>query len=184
MLTVSVLGGASSYAHDQRQVRMKFAGSLLLNVEQQQVDTQNVPTGMTELIAISQTKAKGNLGSADVKSVSKTQGHAPVPDPACPEGFLKVADINENAIIFTFRDLSLLYGDGTGVVCLNFTDFSQYASIDGIWTGGTKRFRNADGEFSIVIDRIVGIGHTDPDMGVFSTTQFSAETGRVTGYLN
>ena len=179
MTMLATLGAGLAYGHDSddsEKVRMKFAGALLLNVEQQQVDGNGVPLVMTEFIGMSRAKARGSLGRADVNVVTKSHAVAPEFDPVCPDGFLKVAEITENAIVFTFSDLSLLYGDGQGVVCLNFTDFiTQFVSIDGTWTGGAKRFKNAEGEFSIVIDEISGIG---------SNTQFSAETGRITGFLN
>lgn len=176
-IALAALGAGIASAHDSddtKNIRMKFAGALLLNVEQQQVDANNVPVGMTGLIGMAHGNAVGNLGKADISVVTKSQGVAPMPDAACPDGFLKVAEITDNAIVFTFSDLSLLYGDGQGVVCVNFANGSQFASIDGAWTGGAKRFSNAAGEFSIIIDKITPIGRN---------TQFSAETGRITGFL-
>lgn len=177
MTALAALGTGLSSAHDSdhsKKVKMKFAGVLLLNVEQQQVDVNNVPLGMTGLIGMSHARAAGNLGHADVNVVTKSQGVVPTFDAACPDGFLKVADITDNAIVFTFSDLSLLYGNGEGVVCAN-SDRSQFVSINGNWTGGAKRFKHAEGEFSIIIDKINAIS---------SNTGFSAESGKITGFLN
>lgn len=180
--TLAALSAGFAFADGVKPIKMKFAGSLLLNLEQQQVDAMNVLLipPVTALIGIAQTKAKGNLGRADVTAVTKAKAleYGPVSDGACPGGlyggFLKVADITDNAIIFTFSDLSLLYGNGQGLVCVNFANGEQFASIDGEWTGGTGRFANVAGEFTIVSDEISAIG---------GSTQFSAETGRITGFL-
>lgn len=174
MTTLAALSAGIAFADGAKPIRMKFAGSLLLNLEQQEVDAMNQPIAMTAFIGIAQTKAKGNLGRADVTAVTKAAGIQPVPDAACPDGFLKVANITDNAIIFTFSDLSLLYGNGQGLVCVNFANGEQFASIDGDWTGGTGRFANAEGDFTIISDEISDIG---------GSTQFSAETGRITGFL-
>jgi len=178
MAMLVVLAAGPAYADDDddhddlRKVKMKFAGSLLLNVEQQPVGMDGQPNAATALIGISHTKAVGNLGRADIMVVTNTG--PPESLKACPAGFDKVADITSNSIVFTFNDLSLLYGDGQGVVCFNPITFAQSASVDGNWLGGSKRFANAAGKFSIVIDKI---------MPVNPNTQFSAESGRITGFL-
>ena len=135
MTTLAALSAGIAFADDTKPVHMKFAGSLLLNLEQQEVDAMNVPTAMTTFIGRSQTKAIGNLGRADVTAVTKAPGVLPVFDAACPDGFLKVANITDNAIIFTFSDLSLLYGNGQGLVCVNFANGEQRLTLTRLSVG-------------------------------------------------
>jgi len=115
------------------------------------------------------------LGSADLTAVTKVENLIPGPDDRCPDNFAKVADITDNSLVFTFSDLSLLYGDGQGVVCINFTNGEQYVAVEGVWLGGTARFRNAEGEFSI------RFGEFAP---VSPNTQIVAESGTITGTLS
>ncbi len=181
MTVLAALGAASADAddaHKAKRVDMKFAGTLLLNLEQQQFSS-GMPNG-TGFIGVARAKAVGNLGWADVSAATKAE---PVPgfpeyDARCPAGFLKVAEITDNNLVFTFFDLSLLYGDGTGVVCFefdeNFLPIDRFVSVQGEWLGGTKRFANVEGEFSLVSEELVEIS---------PNTQFSAESGRITGFL-
>ncbi len=88
---------------------------------------------------------------------------------------MKVAAITDNSLVFTFSDLSLLYGDGQGVVCINFANGEQYVAVEGVWLGGTARFRNAEGEFSIRFDEFAMVN---------PNTQIVAESGTITGTLS
>ena len=132
-----------------------------------------MPTG-TSTLGLVRGKVKGNLGRADVTAVTKSASVVPGPDTRCPEGFLKVEDIIHNSRVFTFSDLSLLYGDGQGVVCINFANGEQYVAVEGVWLGGTARFRNAIGEFSIRFDEFAPVN---------PNTQLVAESGTITGTL-
>lgn len=129
---------------------------------------------MVERRSIALGKGVGTFGRVDVMVV--TFDGPPVSAKSCPEGFIKVADIVENNLLLTFRDLSLLYGNGTGVVCLNPADPTAVplAEIDGAWNGGTGRFGNAGGTWSLRIDVAEPIG---------IATQFIAETAVLTGHL-
>ena len=69
----------------------------------------------------------------------------------------------------------MLYGDGQGVVCINFANGDQYAAVEGVWLGGSARFLNAEGEFSIRFDEFVLVN---------PNTQIVAETGTITGTLS
>jgi hypothetical protein len=98
----------------------------------------------------------------------------PVPDERCADGFLKIADITHNNLVFKFEDLSLLFGDGNGVVCLDFANGALFAGVDGTWLGGTGRFRGATGEFSVRFDEVFEVS---------TETRVVAETGTITGML-
>lgn len=173
-----MIGATPSYADHGKKVDMKFVGTLLDGIEQRLRNDPTDPTDDTvELITLVETTAIGTLGRARIQVVSKTEDVLPAPDPVCPMGFLKVATITDNNIVLTFGSLTLLHGDGNGTVCINFDTGEQFASIDGVWTGGTRRFANAEGDFHITIDKIVPLSSSFP----FSSTQFSVEEGRIKG---
>ena len=171
----AVLGAQNASADGDRRVLLRFAGIFIQNLEQTDVDVTGTPMG-TSTLGLIQGQVKGNLGRADLTAVTKASSVVmPVADERGPDGFLKVADITDNNLVFTFADLSLLYGDGQGVACVNFATGEQYAAVDGIWLGGTARFRDASGEFSIRIDEFAPVS---------PATQVVAETGTITGTLS
>lgn len=175
-----VLGAQTASAGGDRHVFLRFAGDFIQRFEQTDIDATGMPTG-TSTLGLIRGKVIGNLGRADLTAVAKTGPPNSVSVGACPDGFNKVADIVRNNLVFTFYDLSLLYGDGKGFVCLNFATGEQYAAAEGEWLGGTGRFRNASGEFSIHIDEFVELDQfTDSSVN----TQVVAETGTITGTLS
>ena len=175
-LIMATLAMNSAFAEGGRKVHMRFAGDFIQNIEQTDVDPmtgQLVET--TSTVGLIRSKAKGNLGRADLTAVTKLQPVNPGYDERCPDYFTKVAKITDNNLVFTFANLSLLYGDGDGVVCINFANGEQFVAIDGIWLGGTGRFRNATGKFSIRFDEYVVVN---------PATQLVAESGTITGTLS
>ena len=171
-LIVATLAMSSAHA-DERRVWMRFAGALLQNVEQTEVtvDGSTVPATKNAV----HVRAWGNLGRAEITGFGYDVPVAPAPDPAaCPDGFFKVAEIVENNLVLTFADLSLLYGEGSGAICVNFATGDVFTPIDGHWTGGTQRFRNAGGDWSIRFDEAVPVG---------DAASMLAETGVIVGQL-
>ena len=175
-----VLGAQNAGAEGDGHVFLRFAGDFIQRLEQTDVDATGMPTG-TSTLGLIRAKVRGNLGRADLTAVAKSGPPNSMSVGACPDGFTKVADIVRNNLVFTFYDLSLLYGDGRGFVCLNFATGEQYATVEGEWLGGTGRFRNASGEFSINIDEFVELDRFS-DLSV--NTQVVAETGTITGTLS
>jgi hypothetical protein len=169
-----VLGAQTASANGDRPVFLRWAGDFIQNLEQTDVDEFGEPIGTSNLGLI-RARAVGNLGSADLTAVSKSVNLFPEPDDRCPLGFVKVAEITDNNLVFTFSDLSLLYGDGQGVVCIYFASGEQYIAVEGVWLGGTARFRNAAGEFSIRFDEFALVS---------PNTQVVAESGTITGTLS
>lgn len=165
-LLLATLIGASTAQADERTVWMRFAGALLQNAEQTDLGTKG---------AI-HVRAWGNLGRADITgfALEVAPPMGPTWDPACPEGFFKVADIVENNIVLTFTDLSLLYGEGSGVICVDFPTGEVFTAIDGHWKGGTQRFRDAGGDWSLRFDEAVPVGRA---------ASVLAETGMLRGTL-
>ena len=170
----TVLAAQTASAEGDRPVFLRWAGDFIQNLEQTDFDEFGMPIGTSNL-GLVRGRAVGNLGSADATAVTKAENLIPGPDDRCPDGFTKVANITDNSLVFTFSDLSLLYGDGQGVVCVNFDNGEQYAAVEGVWLGGTGRFRNAEGEFSISFDEFALVN---------PNTQVIAESGTITGTLS
>lgn len=172
-LSLMILIGAGAAHADERRVWMRFAGALLQNVEQTEVtvDGSTVP-GTKSAVHV---RAWGSLGRAELTGLAlEVATLPPAPDPACPDGFFKVAEIVENNIVLTFADLSLLYGEGSGAICVDFATGGVFTPIDGHWTGGTQRFRDAGGHWSIRFDEAVPVG---------DAASVLAETGMLRGTL-
>ena len=172
-LIVATLVMNSAFADGMQKFKIRFAGGFVQNIQQLQVDTMGQPTGV-ENRNIVIGKGIGTLGRVDVMGVGFSG--PPESDTLCPDGLIKVADIVENNLVLTFNDLSLLYGNGTGVVCfdpLNPTA-PPSAEIEGTWDGGTGRFANAGGTWSSQFDFFEPVG---------VATQFAAEAGWIEGYL-
>ena len=171
-LLLAVLIGTSTAHAGEKRVWMRFAGALLQNVEQTEVivDGGTVPATKSSV----HVRAWGNLGFADITGLALEVAAIPAPDPACPKKFLKVAGIVENNLVLTFTDLSLLYGTGSGAICVNFDTGEAFTAIDGHWMGGTQRFRGAGGDWSIRFDEAVPVGDGAPVL---------AETGMIRGTL-
>lgn len=177
----AVLGTQTASADGDRRVFIRFAGDFIQHLEQTDVD-EAVPGDTTSLLGLVRAKVKGNLGRADLTAAAKSEGVDPPEwDERCPDWgfFLKVVEITDNSLVFTFSDLSLLYGSGQGVVCINLAEgeqfLEQYIAVEGEWLGGTRRFRSAEGEFSIRFDDFVPVN---------PNTQIVAETGTITGTLS
>lgn len=170
----TVLVAQTASANGDRPIFLRWAGDFIQNLEQTDVDELGMPIGTSNLGLI-RARVVGNLGSADLTAVTKTENLIPDADNRCPDGFTKVAEITDNSLVFTFSDLSLLYGDGQGVVCINFGNGEQYIAVEGVWLGGTARFRNAEGEFSIRFDDFALVN---------PNTQVVAESGTITGTLS
>jgi hypothetical protein len=169
----TVLSVQTASANGDRPVFLRWAGDFIQNFEQTDVDEFGIPIG-TSNFGLIRARAVGNLGSADLTAVSKVENIFGEDD-RCPSEFTKVVEITDNNLVFTFSDLSLLYGDGQGVVCINFASGEQYIAVEGVWLGGTARFRNATGEFSIRFDEFAPVS---------PNTQVVAESGTITGTLS
>ncbi len=173
-LIVATLAMSPAFADGGKKFKIRFAGGFVQNIQQMQVDMMGVPTGMVESRSMALVKGRGTFGRVD--GIAVTVGGPPVSDKACSAGLVKVADIVENNLVLTFGDLSLLYGNGTGVVCLNPANptAEPLAEIEGTWYGGTGRFARAGGTWSIRFDFAERVG---------VATQFVAETGVIKGRL-
>ena len=161
-------------AGDAKPFRIHFAGGFIQNIEQTQLDPMGMPTG-TEARSLALVKGRGTFGRVDIMAFSVNG--PPISNKQCPDSAPdKASDIVENNLVLTFNDLSLLYGNGTGIVCVNFSDPSvaPVVEVDGTWNGGTGRFADAGGTWSIRFHFFEPVG---------DATQFAAEAGVIEGYL-
>jgi hypothetical protein len=162
----------SAYAERSKSFEQRFSAGFLQNLTQNQV-VMGIPTGATQRVNLVIGSGAGSLGRG--QTIAVTKSGPPISAAPCPAGLIKVADIVSNNILWTFEDLSMLYGDGTGVVCLDPAAPSEppSAEIEGTWLGGTGRYEDVvGGDFSI---RFTFFEVISPE------TQFNAETGIVTG---
>ena len=173
-LMMATLSMNSAFADGMQKFKIRFAAGFVQNILQAQVDTNGIPTGEIESRGMVFGKGKGTFGSVDIKAVTVSGPY--VSGKLCSDGFAPIADIPENNLLLTFKDLSMLYGNGAGVVCINLADPTAFpvAEIDGTWDGGTGRFRDAGGNWTLRFDVFEPVG---------VTTQFVAETGVITGHL-
>ena len=173
-LIMATLAMNLAFADGNRVFKIRFAGGFVQNILQAQVDVTGIPTGEVESRSIALVKGQGTFGRVDGIAVSVSG--PPLSGQSCSDGLVKVADILENNLVLTFDDLSMLYGNGTGVVCFNPADPTAFpvAEIDGTWDGGTRRFGGVGGNWSLRFDVAEPVG---------VTTQFIAETGVISGHL-
>ena len=171
---VATLAMNSAFADGTQKFKIRIAGGFVQNILQAQVDMMGVPTGVVESRSMALVKGRGTFGRVDIMAI--TVSGPPMSGKVCSSGIPAIADIVENNLVLTFSDLSLLYGNGTGIVCPNVDDPDgvPIAEIEGTWDGGTGRFANAGGTWS------GGFNFARP---VGDATQFVAETGVLKGRI-
>ncbi len=171
-LIVATLAMNSAFADGKQKFKIRIAGGFVQNIQQMQVDMMGTPTGVVESRSMALVKGRGTFGNVDIMAVTVS---GPPTGKLCSSGDYAVADILENNLVLTFGDLSLLFGNGTGVVCPNPANPAvPIAEVEGTWDGGTGRFRRAGGKWSIQFDFADRVGEA---------TQFIAETGVIKGHL-
>ena len=175
MLIIPTLFVNSAFADGSQKFKIRFAGGFLQNIQQMQVDSDGTPTLMEESRSIALVKGRGTFGRVDILAVT-VSGRYESGKLCSRPGFAPVADILANNLVLTFEDVSLLYGNGTGVVCLNLADTAAFpfAEVEGTWDGGTGRFKHAGGKWSIRFDFAAPVG---------GDTQFIAESGVIKGHI-
>jgi len=174
MLIIPTLFVSSAFADGAKTFKIHLAGGFVQNIQQMQVAPDGTPTLMEESRSIALVKGRGTFGRVDIMAVTASGPYES--GKSCSPGFVPIADILENNLVLTFNDLSMLYGNGTGVVCFNPADPTAFpvAEIDGTWDGGTGRFEGAGGNWSLRFDVAEPVG---------VATQFVAETGVIKGHI-
>ena len=125
-------------------------------------------------------QAKGKPGKAEIRGYgADTSGDtvdAPVFECLGSPGVFAHITAAEDPLVFTFEDLSLLFANGSGTICVDLTSptFDVVFRFDIIFTGGRGDFEGATGTAVIT-------GEAHP---VSSDGSFLAETGMIVGWIN
>ena len=154
-------------------VKMRFAGSFATNI-------LHVAPSTGEIVDSSMinVQAKGTLGKAEIRGFGGRSTVPPVFQPNClgSDGEFLSFDILENPLVFTFKDLSLLFAKGgSGVVCIDLQNPGITTfEIEIEFMGGRGRFEGATG-----VAVIKGEGEA-----VSADGSFIGETGTIDGWIS
>jgi hypothetical protein len=164
----------TAVADQMVEVKMRFAGSFATGINH--ADPRTGDTVDSSLIHV---QAKGTLGRAEIRGFG---GRATPPDLSpvdnClgSEGVFLSFDITENPLVFTFKDLSLLFAKGgSGLVCIDLlNDGITTFEIEIEFKGGRGRFEGATG-----VAVLKGEGEA-----VSVDGSFIGETGTIDGWIS
>ena len=163
----------ASVADQVVDVKMRFAGSFATNI-------LHVDPSVGEVVdsSLINVQSKGTLGSAELRGFGGRSSVPPVFVMNClgSKGEFLTFDILENPLVFTFKDLSLLFAKGgSGVVCIDLQNPGITTfEIEIEFMGGRGRFENATG-FAV----IKGEGEA-----VSADGTFIGETGTIEGWIS
>jgi len=155
------------------EVNMFFAGAFATGILHVDPMTGNlVPSALIHV------QAKGSPGKAVIRGYGAGADEMPVFTISClgassDDGFLRI-EAGEDPLLFTFQDLSLLFANGDGEICINLTTGISEFRFDISFTGGTGRFEGAWGTAVI----------TGEAVPVSNDGSFLAETGTIVGTIH
>ena len=124
-------------------------------------------------------QAKGKPGKAVIRgygaSVERDEVELGVDECLGSLGLFTRITAAEDPLIFTFNDLSLLFADGSGEICVDLTSptFNSVFRFDITFTGGRGKYEGATGTAVIT-------GEAQP---VSADGSFLAETGTIVGTI-
>ena len=164
---------STAVADQMVEVKMRFAGSFATGINHVEPVTGAVVTS-----TLVDVQAKGRPGRAEIRGFG---GRSSVPSfhlgPDClgAVGQFFSFEITENPLVFTFNDLSLLFANGSGLVCIDL-DQSGITTfeIEIVFTGGRGRFEGATG-----VAVLKGEGEA-----VSADGSFIGETGTIDGWIS
>ena len=163
----------TAVAEQMVEVKMRFAGSFATGINH-----ADPMTGNSVDSSLIHVQAKGKPGRAEIRGFggrTTAPAEAPVTNCLGSEGLFLSFEILENPLVFTFNDLSLLFANGSGSVCIDLlqpgiTTFE----IDIVFTGGRGRFEGATG-----VAVLKGEGEA-----VSADGSFIGETGTIDGWIS
>ncbi len=130
--------------------------------------------------ALIHAQAKGKPGRAEIRGYGADPALDPIPvvtfECLGSEGlFLRLLP-QEDPLVFTFRDLSLLFANGSGEICVDLTSATGDVvfRFDIMFTGGRGDYEGATGAAVI----------TGEAQSVSANGTFLAETGTIVGSIN
>ena len=120
-----------------------FSGSFQSGPASTDTNEDGAPASLADLAGDS------TLGPITIQSVNEFMLVAPTG--ACPQGNLEFALVRGNFIKRFEETGELLFGEwDTGISCFNPTTKNSETTQDGVFTGGTGQFANAEGPVEIV----------------------------------
>jgi hypothetical protein len=159
-----VVAGLPQTALADKTVKMdlRFAGAFISN---------SLPSPLIHV------QAKGKPGKAVIRGYGANPAldavEAPVLECLGSPGVFARITAAEDPLIFTFNDLSLLFADGSGEICLDLATFDSVFRFDITFTGGRGKYEGATGTAVIT-------GEAHP---VSVDGSFLAETGTIVGTI-
>ncbi len=154
------------------EVDMRFAGSLAVDILHVDPTTSNiVPSPLTHW------QAKGSPGRAEIRGFGGSAMVDPVPVTTClgSTGLFLSITVLENPLVFTFKDLSLLFAKGGGgTACFNLITGLTEFEINITFMSGRGRFEGATGQAVIR-------GESE---SVSADVSFNGQTGRIVGWIH
>ena len=154
------------------EMNLRFAGAFATGILHVDPMTGNVVP--SPLIHV---QAKGSPGKAVIRGYGAGADALPEFTISClgassDDGFLRI-EAGEDPLLFTFQDLSLLFANGDGEICINLDTAISEFRFDISFTGGTGRFEGATGTAVI----------TGEAVPVSNDASFLAETGTIVGTI-
>ena len=172
---VLVLAGGlplTAVADKMVKVDMRFAGAFATGVMH-----VNPMTGDIVPSALIHAQAKGKPGRAEIRGFGGRDMPPGPPVTTClgSAGLFLSITIMENPLVFTFRDLSLLFAKGgSGTICVDLLTGLTEFEINIMFMGGRGKFEGATGQAVIR-------GEAE---NVSSDGSFLGETGRIVGWVS
>ncbi len=161
------------------EMDLRFAGGFVASgIKHLDLSTMDpIDTTTSPLI---HAQAKGRPGKAVIRGFGGGGDQPPdlvMPPDLClgassPAGFLRII-AEEDPLLFTFQNLSLLFADGTGEICIDLATGLSEFRFDIMFFGGRGRFEGATGTAVIT-------GESQP---VSADGSFQAETGTIVGTI-
>jgi len=168
------------------EMDLRFAGSFVPSGIIHGDLSMDAEFGDTTSSVLIHVQAKGRPGRAEIRGFGGSAADDVVtfiPPTNMPAtclgsesfgGFLSI-EAMEDPLVFTFiKDLSLLFANGSGQICVDFATRNSVFRFDIMFTGGTGRFDGASGY--AVIE-----GEAAP---VSNDGSFVGETGTIVGWIN
>ena len=177
-LALALVGGQPMTAVADKTVEMdlRFAGSFVgSGIKHLDLSTPGDPDDTTTS-ALIHVQAKGSPGRAELRGFGGGGDSDPEFTLNClgSSGTFLSITATEDPLVFTFhKDLSLLFADGGGEVCIDLATGKSEFRFDIMFKGGRGRFEDATGY--AVIE-----GEAEP---VSADGSFLGETGTIVGWI-
>ena len=170
LLIIAVGLPQTALADEVVEMEMEFAGTLAISILHEEPITANILRS-----ALIHLQAKGSPGRAEIRGFGGSATVDPVPVTTClgSAGFFIRITIVDSPSVFTFKDLSLLFANGSGTGCFDLLTGLTEFETNIMFMGGRGRFEGATGQAVIV---------TESEL-VSSGLNLSGQTGTIIGTI-